>query len=263
MKEAFEGMKVFFCLLWRKNKIEEKQIGNNTIKNKGGDKMARRRKKNKSGNSGSGIILFIILLIAVFQWAIPFVTTHIFAFCTILCIAVAMYVYFKIRKRKQVEWRRQELLKYNSEVQRKVINNMISSINDMLRFEKYNLSAQEKQKKRKIKEQYYQYQKQLTTSFVYIIQEEANGYIKIGKANDPIDRIVRGLGAKTPYKMRVLHLIPTHLPFEVEKWFHTHYEKKRLNGEWFHLSPQEVQHIQSGNYSLELLELIVGEKKNV
>lgn len=226
--------------------------------------MARKRRKRKNKDSGVGIILFIIILIiAALQVVLPFVMKHIFAIFVFLIGVIAAYVYVKVQKRKKAEWRRQELLKYNSGVQKKVINNMISCINDTLRFEKYNLSTGEKQKKRKLKEQYYEYQNQLTTSFVYIIQEEANGYIKIGKANDPIVRIVRGLGAKTPYKMRVLHLIPTHLPFEVEKWFHTRYEKKRLNGEWFHLSVQEIQNVQSGDYPLELLELIVSQKQNV
>lgn len=226
--------------------------------------MARKGRKRKNKDSGTGIILFIIILIiAAIQVVLPFVMKHIFSIFVLLLGIIAVYVYVKVQKVKKAEWRRQELLKYNSEVQKKLINNMISCINDMLRFEKYNLTTDEKRKKRKIKETYYQYQNQLTSSYVYIIQEEANGYIKIGKANDPIVRIVSGLGAKTPYKMRVLHLIPTHLPFEVEKWFHTHYEKKRLNGEWFHLSPQDVQRIQSGDYSLELLELIVSEKKSV
>ena len=152
--------------------------------------------------------------------------------------------------------RRQELLRYNSTVQKKVVGKMRDCLNKVLRLEKHHLSKADRDRKKRLKELFYELYGEMDARYVYIIEEGSNGYVKIGKANDPMKRVVSGLGAKSPYAIEVLHLIPTQVPLDVEKWFHTAYQKERLNGEWFRLSDAQKAEIQAGDYPIELLELI-------
>ena len=129
-------------------------------------------------------------------------------------------------------------------------------LNKVLQLEKHHLSKSERIQKKRLKESFYELYNQMNTKYVYVIEESSNGYVKIGKADDPLKRVVNGLGAKSPYAIQVLHLIPTQVPLDVEKWFHTVHKKERLNGEWFCLSDSQKTTIKTGDYPLDLLELI-------
>lgn len=216
--------------------------------------MARGR-RNKDGF----LFLFfaaIVLVIFIIGKIIETFFEHPFVSSGVVILIITLYILHKKDQKIKRETRRQELLEYNSETQNKVIQEMVCHLNEILNFEKHSVTKFEKSKKKQLKEKYQNAREQFTTSFVYIIQEGSNGYIKIGKANDPLNRIVHGLGAKSPYTLKVLHLIPSSVPLEVEKWLHRNYEHYRINGEWFNLNPEQKDELRPNNYPLELLEII-------
>lgn len=216
--------------------------------------MARKRRKR---DNDFNLILFTFILLMFSQWFLELLAKHTLLVVGAIIAFLTLYFYIRREKKKRKEKRRQELLNYNSNIQKKAMKKMRTYINTILQLEKYKLSKSEKDKKKKIKEEYYKLYEQMTYGYVYIIQEGNNGYVKIGKANDPMQRVVHGLGAKSPYAIELLHLIPTHVPLEVEKWFHKQYDKHRINGECFKLNDNQKARIQSGDYPLELLEIII------
>jgi hypothetical protein len=65
-------------------------------------------------------------------------------------------------------------------------------------------------------------------------------YYKIGKTNDTVRRGAE-LRIQLPEKMDLIHSIRTEDPSGIEAYWHRRFEAKRMNGEWFDLSPAEVK----------------------
>ena len=211
-------------------------------------KKLKQKKKDKTSNFTAFLTTLIILLLVVGELLANYPLPS-FVIC-----ALIYFIYKKHKKQKEI--RRQQLLLYNSTIQKKVVGKMRYYLNKVLQLEKHPLSKSERIQKKRLKESFYELYNQMNTKYVYVIEESSNGYVKIGKADDPMKRAVNGLGAKSPYAIQVLHLIPTHVPLDVEKWFHTAYNQERLNGEWFCLSDAQKTKIKTGDYSLDLLELL-------
>ena len=73
-------------------------------------------------------------------------------------------------------------------------------------------------------------------SFVYLMRNERNGFIKIGKSDNPRYR-EKTLQSEEPE----VSLIFAHpCPIWVEKGLHVLFSEKRLRGEWFSLSEDEI-----------------------
>jgi len=81
-----------------------------------------------------------------------------------------------------------------------------------------------------------------TGQYIYLIQG-SNGYYKIGKTTQPRKRL-RKLSVVLPFDINVLHLIPTNDMSFVEKHLHEKYQHKRVRGEWFALSIDDVKEIR-------------------
>ncbi len=77
--------------------------------------------------------------------------------------------------------------------------------------------------------------------YVYVL--EGNGTYKIGRAKDPVKRSEL-LAIQLPYKVNLLFTIPASNPRSLEADLHEHFADKRLNGEWFDLSPEDVAYIR-------------------
>jgi hypothetical protein len=84
-------------------------------------------------------------------------------------------------------------------------------------------------------------QPQRQASFVYLILAE-NGLIKIGKSNDVYGRL-KSLDTSSPLKLSLLFYIETMNADELEDALHGIYDDKRIKGEWFSLSDEDVKEI--------------------
>lgn len=76
---------------------------------------------------------------------------------------------------------------------------------------------------------------------VYIIKGDK--YFKIGKSRD-FEARLRLFNLTLPFKVEVFHTIETNDCTTLESYFHKLFAAKRVNGEWFILSPDELNFIK-------------------
>lgn len=81
-----------------------------------------------------------------------------------------------------------------------------------------------------------------TNGFVYLIQSPT-GYYKIGRTKDPNDRIAT-FSVKLPFEVEYVCVIQTSDMYSLETILHNRYAKQRVNGEWFQLTPEDVEYIK-------------------
>ncbi len=72
--------------------------------------------------------------------------------------------------------------------------------------------------------------------YVYLIKDHITGYIKIGYSKNPMAR-EGTLQAEKP-TLEIIHLLDGDLKFE--KSLHQKYKEKRLRGEWFNLTTEDI-----------------------
>ena len=94
--------------------------------------------------------------------------------------------------------------------------------------------------------------------YVYLIQESVSKTIKIGYTNNPNRRLTE-FKIQLPFEIEHIHTIRCAKGRETEKLLHQHYRKKRVNGEWFHLSDQDVEDIKKLNLPRKIVAMITGE----
>jgi hypothetical protein len=99
--------------------------------------------------------------------------------------------------------------------------------------------------------------KGLNTSYVYFIRESGMQRIKIGKADDPKQRI-KELSTGSAHNHEIVHLIKSENPYKTENLFHKHFREKRYKGEWFDITEKDLRWIQRGNYPREIEDSIKG-----
>ncbi len=78
--------------------------------------------------------------------------------------------------------------------------------------------------------------------YVYILTWGA-GIYKIGLTNSIQNRTMQ-LGILLPFKVDCIHKIETYDARSVERILHRKYADRRLNGEWFRLSDQDIEDIK-------------------
>jgi len=83
------------------------------------------------------------------------------------------------------------------------------------------------------------------SGYIYIIQSltESTNY-KIGRAKDAIERIHR-LEVKLPFAIDVIHVISCSNRYDAERQMHERYKDRRLNGEWFKLTEEDIRDIKA------------------
>lgn len=79
--------------------------------------------------------------------------------------------------------------------------------------------------------------------YVYLLQSPTSAY-KIGSTSNPADRI-RTFGIQLPFEVEFIALIPTADMQTLERRLHNKYALKRINGEWFWLSAEDVECIKA------------------
>ena len=79
--------------------------------------------------------------------------------------------------------------------------------------------------------------------YIYLLQAiTPTTYYKIGLSKDPVARI-EILGIQLPFPIKPRHQFPTNNMHIAERQLHKRYADKRVNGEWFQLTDQDVQAI--------------------
>ena len=78
--------------------------------------------------------------------------------------------------------------------------------------------------------------------FIYLLRS-SSGYWKIGLTSAPENRR-KTFDVKLPFEIAYEHLIPTNEMKKAETWLHRKFANKRVNGEWFNLSPEDVEWIK-------------------
>lgn len=81
--------------------------------------------------------------------------------------------------------------------------------------------------------------------YVYLIQDTSiTGYFKIGKTNHP-SRRMNEFGVKLPMDLVIVHIIPCENMSQLESRLHNRFALKRVRGEWFSLSSEDIDYIKS------------------
>lgn len=84
-----------------------------------------------------------------------------------------------------------------------------------------------------------------TGQYVYLMQDVSlTGFIKIGRSNN-VARRLHQFDLALPIQLKVIHVIRCNDMCESEAELHRYYAKKRINGEFFDLTVDDVLHLKS------------------
>lgn len=79
-----------------------------------------------------------------------------------------------------------------------------------------------------------------SVGFVCLLKHGSRREYKIGRTNNVIRREGE-ISLQLPEKLQPVHYIETDDPTGVESYWHNRFADKRMEGEWFELSPQDVR----------------------
>jgi hypothetical protein len=79
--------------------------------------------------------------------------------------------------------------------------------------------------------------------YVYVLKSQSGAY-KIGRSKNPEDR-VRTFGVKLPFQIEFELLIRSEYHRKLERDLHKRFADKRLEGEWFQLSPEDIEALRA------------------
>lgn len=138
---------------------------------------------------------------------------------------------------------------------REMLNHLLSSPEMIKELNEYHL---QKKKEQEIKEAVFTEKstpkvditKRKKHGYVYFVQ--CNNQVKIGLSKQWTER-VKAYGVLSPFVATVLHVIETDDCVCLEKHFHNKFANKRVEGEWFSLSEQDIKQICSGKYETDIL----------
>lgn len=77
--------------------------------------------------------------------------------------------------------------------------------------------------------------------YVYLMEFGAD--YKIGNSNN-VERRFRELRTQMPYEGKIIHTIETGDPEGIEAYWHNFFKDKRLKGEWFQLSKEDIRYFK-------------------
>lgn len=103
----------------------------------------------------------------------------------------------------------------------------------------------EKQRRLKVQEKVHrQTDALLKPGYVYLLNEVNGDHYKIGRTVNPKSRL-KTFSVKLPYKVEFEAVIETDDMYSLEAQLHHRFADKRVDGEWFDLTPDDVSYIKS------------------
>lgn len=78
--------------------------------------------------------------------------------------------------------------------------------------------------------------------YVYIL-ESANGLYKIGRASNA-ERRIKNIWTQSPVDLWAVCIIKTENRYELECQLHERFRSQRVKGEWFALTPEDVEYVK-------------------
>lgn len=78
---------------------------------------------------------------------------------------------------------------------------------------------------------------------VYLMKAD-NGVYKIGMSVNPVQRML-SLERTLPYDLELIHTIQSKRMKHLERYFHDLFKESRLKGEWFDLTPEQVEQFKN------------------
>lgn len=88
-------------------------------------------------------------------------------------------------------------------------------------------------------------EKSLQNGSVYLLQ--SGSHYKIGRSSE-IERRIKQVSIAMPEKVELVHTIQTDDAVGIELYWHRRFSEKRMNGEWFNLSPADVRAFRRRKY---------------
>ena len=93
-------------------------------------------------------------------------------------------------------------------------------------------------------------QKSHRTGSVYLVRNDRNGMIKIGRSLD-VQKRIKALQTSNPFPLTLILTISTNDSSQVESNLHQIFHHKRINGEWFNLSNQDINFVSNLKQQIE------------
>jgi hypothetical protein len=93
---------------------------------------------------------------------------------------------------------------------------------------------------------YSENRKKVTWGTVYFIK--CGQYYKIGATKDVKSRL-SSIRVTNPCDCELIHIVKTENMYLTERLFKSMFGRANLKGEWFSLTPENIEYIKSGNYS--------------
>lgn len=118
------------------------------------------------------------------------------------------------------------------------------------------------QKANEILHSYPKEQKKDNEGFVYILKEHKYNTYKIGKTKN-VEKRLNEFHVKLPYETTVENLIFCKDHHKAEILFHELFKGKRLDGEWFRLTEDDLEKIRILSLPTKLIQAITGETNKI
>jgi hypothetical protein len=130
----------------------------------------------------------------------------------------------------------------------KMVNAMIKYLKYLKRkgqryIDEYNQQLSNKQKQQLIGDMFRVGENKRKTTSGYIYFLKCQEYVKIGISKNPIERVEQ-VSLLLPFEITLLHVVRSKDIYTTEKEFHNYFSNKRVNGEWFKLSDEDVNVIR-------------------
>lgn len=84
----------------------------------------------------------------------------------------------------------------------------------------------------------------LRSGCVYFVKDQSTGMVKIGKTSDLGERI-KQLRWQYGQDLELIHSVESEDSVSLEKQIHRHYDKCRVEGEWFFLTSEDLREIKN------------------